>query len=105
MTRYIDKAAVVAEIEKIRRIEVTNNDVVYNGALDEIRHYVDTLEVKGADFKIQDDCLWISRNAIEKLRQYYKKAASNEPAPHNMYYERMADVFTDMFKCFESPEL
>ena len=46
-----------------------------------------------------------SRNAIEKLRQYYKKAASNEPAPHNMYYARMADVFTDMFKCFESPEL
>lgn len=51
MTQYIDKAAVMAEIEKIRRIEVTNNDVVYNGALDEIRHYVDTLEVKKVDLK------------------------------------------------------
>lgn len=63
------------------------------------------MQLRRDDFKIQDNCLWISRNAIEKLQQYYKNAASNEPAPHNMYYARMADVFTDMFKCFESPEL
>ena len=51
MAQYIDKSALVAEIEKIRRIEVTNNDVAYNGALDEIRYFLDNLEVKKMDFE------------------------------------------------------
>lgn len=50
MEQYIPKSALLAEIEKIRRIEVTDTDVVYNGALDEIRHHIDTLEVKEIDF-------------------------------------------------------
>ena len=51
MAQYIDKDALVAEIERIRRIEVTNNDVAYNGALDEIRYFLDTLEVKEVDLE------------------------------------------------------
>ena len=49
MEEYIKKSALVAEIERIRRIEVTNNDVAYNGALDEIRYFINTLEVKEGD--------------------------------------------------------
>ena len=58
MEQYIPKSAVLAKIEKIRRIEITDNDVVYNGALDEIRHHIDTLEVKEVDLgKEIEKCL------------------------------------------------
>jgi hypothetical protein len=55
MAHLIDKSALVAEIERIRRIEVTNNDVAYNGALDEIRYFLDTLEVKEVDLEKEFD--------------------------------------------------
>ena len=51
MEQYIPKDALVAEIERIRRIEVTNNDVAYNGALDEIKYFLNTLEVKEVDLE------------------------------------------------------
>ena len=53
--KLIYKDAVVAEMERIRRIEVTNNDVAYNGALDEIRFFLETLEVKEIDLEKEID--------------------------------------------------
>lgn len=62
MVQYIDKFILVAEIEKKRRIEVTNNDVAYNGALDEIRYFLDTLEVKEVDLEKELDVIIDSLN-------------------------------------------
>ena len=56
------------------------------------------------DSKIQDDGIWISRKAIEELRQYYKRTANNA-TPYNMYYVGKADVLTDILKHFEPLEL
>lgn len=47
--KLIDKDRIIAEIGRIRRIEVTINDVAYNRALGEIRNFLNTLEVKEVD--------------------------------------------------------
>lgn len=55
------------------------------------------------EYKIQDDGIWISKKALEELRQYYKRAANNA-TPYNMYYVGMADILTDILKHFEPLE-
>ena len=65
MEQYIPKSTLLAEIERIRRIEVTNNDVAYNGALDEIKYFLNTLELKEMDLENIAAVEW--DNSIRKI--------------------------------------
>ena len=56
------------------------------------------------EFKIENNGIWISKKALEELRQYYKRTA-NSATPYNMYYVGKADVLTDILKHFEPLEL
>ena len=49
MEQFIDKAAVVAEIESLRRTSFTNFDEGVNAAVQILLEKLDTLEVKEAD--------------------------------------------------------
>lgn len=69
-----DKSALVAEIERIRRIEVTNNDVAYNGALDEIRYFLDTLEVKEVDLEKETKKWWKEHLHLDPKNQLWMDA-------------------------------
>lgn len=55
------------------------------------------------EYKIENDGIWISKKAIEELRQYYKRVVSNT-VPYDMYYVGKANVLADILKHFEPLE-
>lgn len=63
------------------------------------------MQLERDEYKIQDDGIWISKKALEGLRQHYKRTAINEFKPYNMYDVGKADILTDILKHFEPLEL
>lgn len=61
------------------------------------------MRLENDEYKIQDDGIWISRKAIEELRQHYKRTVSNT-VPYDMYYVGKVDVLEDILKLFEPLE-
>lgn len=62
------------------------------------------MRLESDEYRIQDGGIWISKKAIEELRQYYKRVVSNT-VPYDMYYVGKADVLTDILKHFEPLDL
>ena len=71
MTQYIDKDALITEIERL----VNNHDKAldYEAALEDVRNSIDTLEVKEADLEEE---IKLNYNPVDGLEfQEYKRIA------------------------------
>jgi len=71
MPQYIDKAALVAEIESLRRTTFTNFDEGVNATVQTLLEVVDTLEVKEVDLEKVIDGLtagWIEGEEYGELQ-------------------------------------
>lgn len=63
MVQYIDKDAILAEIESLWKhyLDAQEFDFGWNQALDKVRSYLDFLETKEVDLKEEIDKIWKPR--------------------------------------------
>lgn len=93
MTQYIDKSKVVEEIEKMLQneyaCETSQEETGYHCALHELKHFLDTFEVK----EVQEEPAKFWHDAKEPPEMYRKYFARYSDGRINGSWERHDDGF------------